>query len=70
MNAGDAERIGNEVEDSRWLDHAVRWGLVSYGVVHLLIGWLAVQLALGQRRGGASSQGALPSSAGNLSVGC
>lgn len=59
MNAGEAERVGNEVEDSRWLDHAVRWGLVSYGVVHLLIAWLAVQLALGQRSGNASGKGAL-----------
>lgn len=59
MNAGDAQRVGNEVEDSRWLDHAVRWGLVSYGLVHLLIGWLAIQLALGERSGNASGKGAL-----------
>ncbi len=29
------------------MDHAVRVGLISYGVVHLLIGWIALQLALG-----------------------
>ena len=34
-------------------------GLVAYGVVHLLIGWLAVQLALGDRGEKASAQGAL-----------
>lgn len=34
-------------------------GLIAYGVVHLLIGWLAVQLALGDREGGASSTGAV-----------
>lgn len=55
----EAERVGREVEQSPWLDHAVRVGLVAYGVVHLLIGWLAVQLALGDREGKASSTGAL-----------
>ncbi len=34
-------------------------GLVAYGVVHLLIGWLAVQLALGDHGKSASAKGAL-----------
>jgi hypothetical protein len=51
--------MGRRAEQSAWLDHAVRAGLVAYGVVHLLIGWLAVQLALGEREGEASAQGAL-----------
>ena len=55
----DAERAGRQVEQSPWLDHAVRAGLVAYGVVHLLIGWLAIQLALGKRSGKASGSGAL-----------
>ena len=46
MSAGLA---GRKAEHSDWLDHAVRIGLVAYGVVHLLIGWLAVQLALGDQ---------------------
>ena len=29
------------------MDHAVRVGLVSYGVVHLVLAWLALQLAFG-----------------------
>lgn len=41
------------------LDVGVRVGLVSYGVVHLLIAWLGVQLALGDREGSVTSKGAL-----------
>ncbi len=48
-----------EAHDSEWLDRAAKAGLVAFGVVHLLIGWLAVQLALGDREGKASSSGAL-----------
>ena len=51
--------MGRQAEQSDWLDHAVRAGLVAYGVVHLLIGWLAVQLALGDRSEKASTKGAL-----------
>lgn len=41
------------------LDHAVRPGLVAYGVVHLVLGWLALQLAFGDSEGSASSSGAV-----------
>ena len=54
-----AERSGREANNSDWLDHAVRAGLVAYGVVHLMIAWLAIQLALGDQSGKASSQGAM-----------
>ena len=41
-NAGDkAEQAG----DSASLELLARAGLIAYGVVHLLIGWLAVQIA-------------------------
>lgn len=53
------ERLGFKADNSNFLDHAVRVGLVSYGVVHLLISWLALQLAFGDRSGQASSSGAL-----------
>lgn len=46
-------------EHSTALDRAVRVGLVAYGVVHLLIAWLAVSLALGNSEGQASNTGAL-----------
>jgi hypothetical protein len=51
--------MGRQAEQSDWLDHAVRAGLVAYGIVHLLIGWLAVQLALGDHSQQASAKGAL-----------
>ena len=63
MNAHDvaaqAERVGRKTDDSSLLDHAVRVGLVAYGIVHLLIAWVAVQLAFGSEEGSASSDGAL-----------
>jgi hypothetical protein len=63
MNAADAsaqaKELGRRAENSDGLDHAVRVGLVSYGIVHLLIAWVAVQLSLGDRSGSASSGGAL-----------
>jgi len=57
--ATQAEDAGRRADDSEWMDHAVRVGLVSYGVVHLIIAWLAVRLAFGDGGGSASSQGAL-----------
>lgn len=57
MNA--PHRSAAAVHHSDWLDHAVRVGLVAYGIVHLLVGWLALQLAFGEKEGKASSSGAL-----------
>ncbi|CUR54723.1 conserved membrane hypothetical protein [metagenome] len=54
-----ADNLGQRADDSDWLDHAVRLGLVAYGIVHLMIAWLAFQLALGDQSGSASSKGAL-----------
>ena len=54
-----AEQAGRRADDSDWMDRAVRIGLVSYGVVHLIIAWLALRLAFGDGGGSASSQGAL-----------
>ncbi len=49
----------DRADQSEWLDRIAAAGLVAFGVVHLIIGWLAVQLALGDREGGASSSGAV-----------
>jgi len=54
-----AEQAGRRADDSAWMDRLVRIGLVSYGVVHLIIAWLALRLAFGDGGGSASSQGAL-----------
>lgn len=53
------ESVGRRAADSDWLDTAIRAGLIAYGIVHLLIAWLAMQLALGDRSGEASNEGAM-----------
>src|SRR4051794_8528283 len=45
--------------DSEGLEHLARVGLVAYGVVHLLIAWLALQLAWGGGGGEADQSGAM-----------
>jgi len=56
---GQAERMGKQAHNSDWLEYAIRAGLVAYGVVHLLVGWLALQLAFGESEGKASNKGAM-----------
>ncbi len=46
-------------EDSDWVDHAVRVGFVAYGIVHLMVAWLAAQVALGDTGENVSNAGAL-----------
>lgn len=58
-SASNASDAAEKVHDSPWMDHAIRAGLVAYGVVHLLVAWLAVQLALGEKEDSASNSGAL-----------
>jgi hypothetical protein len=55
----DTGNAARQVEQSDWLDRAASAGLVAFGVVHLIIGWLAVQLALGDRESSADSGGAM-----------
>jgi hypothetical protein len=57
--ADKVERAGEEADRSDWMDHAVRIGLVAYGFVHLMIAWVAIQLALGKSNGNPSAKGAL-----------
>jgi Domain of Unknown Function (DUF1206) len=54
----DAEAGVAEVKRSRPYHALVAIGLVSYGVLHLLVAWIAIQLVL-RKRGDASSEGAL-----------
>ncbi|CAN5508712.1 DUF1206 domain-containing protein [soil metagenome] len=51
--------VAQAAEDSEWLDRMAAAGLVAFGVVHVVLGWLAVQLAFGDRKGGASTTGAV-----------
>jgi hypothetical protein len=56
---GQAEQLGRRADRSEWTDRAVRVGMVAYGVVHLTIAWLGIQLAFGDHSGAASRNGAL-----------
>ncbi|SDP50567.1 protein of unknown function [Nakamurella panacisegetis] len=57
--ASGAEQQGREVEQSRAFGALVMVGLIAYGVVHLLVAWIALQLAWTGGGGEASQQGAL-----------
>jgi hypothetical protein len=48
-----------EVTDHPVLTHVARVGLIAYGVMHLLIGWLAAQVAWGVSGADADQTGAL-----------
>ncbi len=56
---GAADRVADRAEQSDVLDILVRGGLVAYGVVHLLIAWLGIQIAFGETSKNASSSGAM-----------
>ncbi|MRJ75740.1 DUF1206 domain-containing protein [Aeromicrobium sp. SMF47] len=51
-------RAGSQAQHSTWLKRGARVGLVAFGVVHLLIAWIALQVAW-SGGGNASSGGAL-----------
>lgn len=57
--ASEAKEGARDAKDSESFKWLVRLGLVAYGVVHILIGWLAIQLALGDSEGSADKGGAL-----------
>lgn len=59
MGVQDVARAGQRASRSVWIDRAARAGLVAYGVMHLLIAFLALRIAFGGGGGNASSQGAL-----------
>lgn len=53
------KRAARQASSSDAVDLAVRIGLVAYGVVHLMLGWLALQVAFGEKSKQASSTGAM-----------
>jgi uncharacterized protein DUF1206 len=56
---GQGDVLARQAQQSDWLDAAARAGLVAYGLVHVVIGWLALQLALGDPSESASANGAI-----------
>jgi hypothetical protein len=56
---GAASRSAAVVQQSRGYQQLVRVGLVAYGLVHILLGWIALQLALGRTTDKADKVGAL-----------
>ncbi len=52
-------RTAQKAQQSRLYDVAITVGLIAYGVVHLLVAWIALQLAWGSASEEASQKGAL-----------
>jgi hypothetical protein len=59
MNSSEAVSSAGRAGDSDALEHLARIGLIAYGVVHLLIAWLALQLAWGGGGESADQSGAM-----------
>lgn len=57
--ADKADQAADKVQAPPWYRRMVRVGLVAYGLVHLLIAWLALQLAFGGKNEELSKSGAL-----------
>ena len=62
-----AENADRTARQSDMLAWAVRGGLVGYGVMHMLVGWVAVRLVLTSASGTATGKGALGQLAGDAS---
>ncbi|MDX6283819.1 MAG: hypothetical protein QOH03_4890, partial [Kribbellaceae bacterium] len=52
-------RTAQQAQNSRLYAVAITVGLIAYGVVHLLIAWIALQLAWGKSSKETDQQGAL-----------
>ncbi|ROP65271.1 DUF1206 domain-containing protein [Curtobacterium sp. ZW137] len=55
--ARETGRQARRAADSRWFEVTARAGFVGSGVVHLLIGYLAILLGIGNATAGSGSQG-------------
>jgi len=56
---GDVKDQAEQAHDSDKFDYAIRGGFVVYGVIHLALAWLALQIAFGHQGKKASSTGAI-----------
>ena len=59
MDSRDLQGTARHVQQNQPYRVLVKVGLVAYGVVHLVIAWLAFRLAFGEAEGEASNTGAL-----------
>ena len=59
MSVGSPMSAADRAGSSDGLENLARVGLLAYGVVHLLIAWLALQLAWGGGGGSADQSGAM-----------
>jgi len=57
--AGSAMGAARQAGESDGLEHLARVGLIAYGVVHLLVAWLSLQLAWGGGGESADQSGAM-----------
>ncbi|MBY8875393.1 DUF1206 domain-containing protein [Micromonospora sp. PLK6-60] len=55
----NAEATAAQAANSRWLELLTRAGFIGYGIVHLLFGWLALQIAFGNSGEEGNQNGAL-----------
>ncbi|MBO4209351.1 DUF1206 domain-containing protein [Micromonospora echinofusca] len=55
----NAEATASRTANSRSLELLARAGFIGYGIVHLLIAWLALQIAFGRSTGDGDQSGAL-----------
>jgi hypothetical protein len=53
-----AVRVARKTHDSKSLEVVTRAGFLGYGVFHLVVGWLALRLALGHPTGASDQSGA------------
>lgn len=60
----EATQTSSQAKQSPGLKAGARAGFVAYGIIYLLIGWLALRLAWGSRGGSADASGALQTLAG------
>ena len=58
-SAGSPTAAAGRAGNSDALERLARIGLIAYGIVHLLVGWLALQLAWGKASSQADQSGAL-----------
>ena len=62
---GKAEQAGQQIENSRTFARLVMVGLIVFGVIHLLVAWIALELAWTGSNQQASQKGAFQQMASN-----